>query len=57
MTHLSNGTVVTDAEATSENAALFAQGYTIRHIETWHDANETCIVWDRPRINEADIPY
>ena len=58
MTHLSNGTVVTDAEASNENAALSAQGYTIRHIETWHDADDqTCIVWDSPEIDEADIPY
>ena len=58
MTHLSNGTVVTDAEASTENAALFDQGYTIRHIETWHNADDhTCIVWDCPEINEAEIPY
>ena len=58
VTHLNNGTIVTDAEASYENAALSAQGYTIRHIETWHGANDqTCIVWDRPEINEAEIPY
>ena len=57
MTHLSNGSVVTDAEASDENAALSGQGYTIRHIETWHDHDQTCIVWDRPEISEADIPW
>ena len=57
MTYLSNGTVVTDAEASSDNAALSAQGYTIRHIETWHDHSQTCIVWDCPKISEADIPF
>ena len=48
MTHLSNGTVATDLDAHDDNAALAAQGYTIRHIETWHDLDHTCIVWDAP---------
>ena len=34
MTHLNNGTVVTDLDAHSDNAVLTDQGYTIRHIET-----------------------
>jgi hypothetical protein len=29
----------------------------IRHIETWHEADHTCIVWDPPQIGEADLPY
>jgi len=57
MTHLSNGTVVTDLDAHDDNAALTAQGYTIGHIETWHDQGQTCIVWDAPQITEADLPY
>ena len=48
MTHLSNGTVATDLDAHDDNAALAAQGYTIRHIETWHDLDHTCIFWDVP---------
>ncbi len=57
MTHLSNGTVATDLDAHDDNAALAAQGYTIRHIETWHDLDHTCIVWDAPEITESDLPY
>ena len=57
MTQLSNGTIVTDIDAAHDNTALTAQGYTIRAIETWHDHNTTCILWDAPRINEADLPY
>jgi hypothetical protein len=57
MTHLANGTVATDIDAIEENAILTAQGYTIRHIETWHEADHTCIVWDPPQIGEADLPF
>lgn len=57
MTHLSNGTVATDFDAHSDNAALAAHGYTIRHIETWHEHDTTCIVWDPPEITEADLPF
>ena len=57
MTLLSNGTVATDIDAHDDNAELTAHGYTIRHIETWHTANQTCIVWDAPEITEADLPY
>jgi hypothetical protein len=58
MTHLDNGTVVTDLDAHSDNAVLTDQGYTIRHIETWHrDFDHSCIVWDAPDITEADLPY
>ena len=57
MTQLSNGTIVTDIDAAHDNAALTAQGYTIRHIETWHDQDTTCILWDAPRITEADCPF
>jgi hypothetical protein len=57
MTHLSNGTVATDLDAHDDNAALAAQGYIIRSIETWHDHDQTCIVWDAPEIIEADLPF
>jgi hypothetical protein len=57
MTQLSNGTIVTDIDAAHDNTALIAEGYTIRHVETYHDHDQTCIVWDAPRITEADLPY
>ena len=59
MTKLSNGTVVTDLDAHTDNDGLTRRGYTIRHVETWHrDGNdESCIVWDVPQITAADLPY
>ena len=57
MTKLSNGQIVTDLDATVDNAALNAKGYSIRHIETWHADNTTCIVWDAPQITDADCPF
>ena len=57
MTHLANGTVATDIDAIEDNAILTAQGYTIRHLETWHEADHTGIVWDPPQIGEADLPF
>lgn len=57
MTHLSNGTVVTELDNGADNRTLSAQGYTIRHIETWHDHDQTCIVWDAPAISDADLPF
>ena len=58
MTHLDNGTIATDLDAHSHNAALIEQGYTIRHIETYHrDIDYSCIIWDAPELTEADIPY
>ena len=57
MTHLDNGTVATDIDAHGDNANLSGQGYTIRHIETWHDHNTSCIVWDVPKITDADLPW
>ena len=51
--------IATDLDAHDDNAALTAQGYTIRHVETWHSAgcNETCIVWDAPAISEREVPF
>ena len=59
MTHLDNGLIATDLDARDDNAALTAQGYTIRHIETWHrdGDSESFVVWDPPEITEADLPY
>ena len=57
MTRLSNGTIVTDIDATPNNAALTAQGYTIRAIEIWHDHDATCIVWDTPELTASDFPF
>ena len=37
MTKLSNGTIVTDLDAHDDNLSLSQRGYSIRHIETWHD--------------------
>ena len=57
MTHLSNGTTVTDIDATATNHALSAQGFTIRHIEDFH-GHTSVIHWDRPdTISEAELPF
>jgi hypothetical protein len=57
MTHRDNGTIVTDLDAHRDNTILTEQGYTIRHIETWHhDFGRSCIVWDAPEITEAALP-
>ncbi len=57
MTNLADGTIATDVDAHEDNSTLTAQGYTIRHIETWHDLDQSCIVWDAPRLTEDDLPY
>jgi len=58
MTHLDNGTVVTDLTAHDDNANLTAAGYTIRCIETWHSHDDSSfVVWDASEITEADCPY
>lgn len=58
MTHLSNGTIVTEIDASTDNATLTAQGYTIHHIETWHrDEDHSFIVWECPAISDADVPF
>jgi hypothetical protein len=56
MTRLADGTVVTDIDS-DDNAHLINAGYTIRHIETWHDQGQSCIAWDAPQITEADCPF
>ena len=57
MTNLNNGIILTDIDAAHDNNALMAEGYTIRAIESWHDHNATCILWDAPRITDADCPF
>ncbi len=58
MTKLGNGTIVTDLDAAADNAVLTQRGYSIRHIETWHDHdNQSFIHWDPPEITEADLPF
>ena len=59
MTHLDDGSIVTDLTADHENNRLIiVQGYTIRHVETWHGHDHSAyIVWDGPEITEADCPY
>lgn len=57
MTHLSNGTTVTDIDATTTNAVLSDQGYTIHHVEDFH-GHASIIHWDRPAtITEAELPF
>ena len=60
MTLLRNGNIATDLDNDSDNRNLLNQGYTIRHIETYHfqpGIDDTCIIWDAPQITEADLPY
>lgn len=57
MTQLDNNVLATDLDDTLANAQLSAQGYTVRHFETWHVTGTTCIIWDAPAITEADLPY
>jgi len=58
MTKLSNGTVVTGLDAYDDNLSLSQRGYSIRHIETWHDHdNQTFIHWDAPELSARDLPY
>ena len=58
MTNLSNGAVVTDLDNDAGNRALAAQGYSVRHIETFldHDGHGV-VTWDAPQLTEADLPY
>ena len=58
MTHLDDGTIVTDFIAQDENNRLIVQGYTIRAVETWHGHDHVSfILWDTPEISDADLPY
>ena len=57
MTQLSN--VITSRTFTPTTTPPLSQrGYSIRHIETWHEQdNQTFIHWDAPELTEADLPY
>jgi hypothetical protein len=58
MTILTDGTIVTDIDAHTTNLSLLEAGYSIRHIETWHDHNgQSFIHWDAPTITETDLRY
>ena len=57
MTKMSNGTIVTDIDAMHDNSALAAEGYTVRAIETWHDHDVICILWDAPEVTAEDCPF
>jgi len=58
MTTLSDGTIVTDLDAHTLNLSLVENGYSIRHIETWHEHdNQSFIHWEAPEIGEADLPF
>ena len=58
MTELSNGTIITDLDAHNDNLSLNQRGYSIRHIETWHEHdNQTFIHWDAPELAEAGLPF
>jgi hypothetical protein len=53
---LPDGHPATDLTADDENNRLTAQGYTIRHVETWRD-HGSYIVWDAPEVSAADYSF
>jgi len=59
MTHLSDGTIVTDIDDRANNDHLTTAGYTIRHVETYlrDEGLQSFIRWDPPEITDADIPF
>jgi hypothetical protein len=59
MTNIDCATCATDLDDTAMNSEMFEQGYSIRHIETWHrdGHSDSIIVWDSPAITEADLPF
>ncbi len=58
MTRIDQKTIATDLNDDAGNADLIAQGYSIRHIETYHrDQDYSAIIWDWPGIEEHDLPY
>lgn len=58
MTSIHNGHIVSNIDATDTSNDLIAHGYSIRAVETWHDHNETVIIWDAPEsIETTDLPY
>jgi hypothetical protein len=59
MTQIDHNTCATDLDDQVTNGRLTEQGYTIRHIETWHrnGQSDSVIFWDTPSISEADMPF
>ena len=59
MTKIDQNIFATDLDDQVTNSHLTDQGYTIRHIETWHrnGHSDSIIVWDGPTISAGDIPY
>ena len=58
MTFLANGSIVSDLDNSIVNQNLADQGYSIRHIETFHDQDEqSFITWDAPALSDDDLPY
>jgi hypothetical protein len=59
MTKIDQNSYATDLDDQVTNSHLTDQGYTIRHIETWHrnGHSESIIVWDGPTISAGDVPY
>ena len=59
ITQIDKNTCATDLDDQVTNGHLTEQGYTIRHIETWHRSghSDTGILWDTPALSEADLPF
>ena len=59
MTKIDANTTATDFNDSDTNGHLLDQGYSIRHIETWHrdDHSDSLIIWDSPAITEAELPF
>jgi hypothetical protein len=59
MTKIDQNIYATDIDDYDTNSHLSEHGYTIRYIEVWHrgEHSDGIIVWDGPRISEADLPY
>lgn len=59
MTKIDLKTTATNLDNATINEQLLGEGYTIRHIETWHTdgSSESFILWDNPELTDADIPY
>jgi hypothetical protein len=55
ITQIDHDTCATDLD----DQVTTEQGYTIRHIETWHryGHSDTVILWDTPSISEADLSF
>jgi hypothetical protein len=56
---LDDGTIVTDLADEQNTLLLIAEGFEIRHIETYHNHdNDSVIYWDAlETCDDAGIPY